>query len=51
MLYLVDKQIYKLKLSKKWKIYIIFHILLLKQDISKKIKVNNSQLKYMADNA
>ena len=46
VLYLVGKQAYKLKLSKKWRIHNIFHISLLEQDITKKRQVNNMQLNF-----
>ena len=54
MLYSVDKQAYKLKLLKKWKVYNIYYILLLKQNITKKDRVekvpgfdaNNNSKKY-----
>ena len=36
VLYPVEKQTYKLELPKKWKIHDVFHILLLKQDTTKK---------------
>ena len=36
VLYPIGKQAYKLKLPKKWKIYDIFYLSLLDQDITKK---------------
>ena len=48
VLYLVGKQAYKFKLPKKWRIYIIFHLLLLKQNTTKKGQVNNTQLEFEA---
>lgn len=36
----MDKHIYKLKLTTKWKIQDIFYILLLKEDIAKNEQVN-----------
>lgn len=42
ILYLVGKQAYKIALPKKWTIYDIFHILLLKQDITSKKWVNKT---------
>ncbi len=33
---------YKLKLSTKWKIYNVFHVLLLEQDTTKKEQVNQN---------
>lgn len=38
--YIVKKQASKRELPTKWKIYIVFYILLLKQDITKKKRVN-----------
>ena len=40
VLHLVGKQVYKLKLPKKWKIYDVFHILLLEQNNTKKARVD-----------
>lgn len=44
----MEKQVYKLKLEKKWRIYNVFYISLLEQDIIKKRGVDEttSQLKY-----
>ena len=39
MLYPVGKQIYKLKLPKRWKIHDIFHMRLLEQNTTKKERV------------
>ena len=39
--YPVGKQAYKLELSKKWRIYYVFHVSLLKQDITRKRRVDN----------
>lgn len=36
VLYLVGKQAYKLKLSKKWRIYDVFYVLLLEEDTTRK---------------
>ena len=36
VLYPVGKQVYKLKLPKKWRIHDVLHVLLLEQDITKK---------------
>ena len=41
ILHPVGKQAYKLKLPKKWRIYKVFHVSLLKQDTTKKGQVNN----------
>lgn len=51
-MHLIRKQTYKLKLSKKWKIYSIFHVLLLKQDTIKKKRAdkNAAQLEFEAGN-
>ncbi len=38
----VKKQAYKIKLPTKWKIYDIFHVLLLKQNITKKKRVDKA---------
>ncbi len=40
----IEKQLYNLKLSTKWKIYDVFYVLLLEQDITK-IKQINKLLK------
>ena len=36
VLYPVEKQAYKLKLPKRWRIYNVFHVLLLEQETTKK---------------
>ena len=36
VLHPVRKQVYKLKLSRKWRIHDVFHVSLLKQDITRK---------------
>lgn len=41
-LYVADKQIYKIKLPRKQRIYDVYQLLLLKQDIIKKRQVNNN---------
>ncbi len=38
----VEKQAYKQELPTNWKIYNVFHVLLLKQDITKKRRVDNT---------
>lgn len=52
ILHCVKKQVYKLKLYNKQKIYDIFHVLLLKQDITKKRQVDENiiQLKFEIGN-
>ncbi len=40
--HIVEKQIYKLELSTKGKIYDVFHVSLLKQDTIRKRRVNNA---------
>lgn len=42
VLYLVGKQVYKLELPKKWRIYDVFHMSLLEQVITKKRWVNKT---------
>lgn len=47
----MEKQEYKLKLPKKWNIYNIFHILILKQSTSRKGRVDKTiQLEFEAGN-
>ena len=41
MLHLVGKQVYKLELSKKWRIYDVFYMSLLEQNSTKKGQVDN----------
>ena len=48
MLHPVDKQAYKLILPKKWRVYNVFYVLLLKQNITKKRRVNDMQLEVEA---
>ena len=43
VLHPVGKQVYKLKLPKKWRIYDVFYISLLEQNITKKGRVNDTQ--------
>ena len=50
VLHLVSKQTYKLKLPKKLRIYNVFHVLLLKHNITKKEQVNDMQLEFEAKN-
>ena len=40
VLYLIGKQMYKLELSKKWKIHDVFHMLLLEQGTTRKKRVD-----------
>ena len=42
MLHHVGKQVYKLKLSKKWRIHDVFHVSLLEQDTTRKARVNEN---------
>ncbi len=44
VLHTVEKQAYKLDLSTKWKIYDVFHVLLLEQDTIRKGQVDNKAL-------
>ena len=46
VLHLVGKQVYKLELPKKWRIYDVFHVFLLEQDTTKKGQVNDTQLNF-----
>ena len=41
MLYPIGKQVYKLELSKKWRIHDVFHVSLLEQDTIRKRRVDN----------
>ena len=43
--YLIGKQVYKLELPRKSKIYDIFHVLLLEQDITRKGQVDENATK------
>ena len=40
VLYFIGKQVYKLKLPTKWKIYDVFHVLLLEQNTNRKEQVD-----------
>ena len=44
VLHLVAKQAYKLELSKRWRIYDVFHIFLLEQDIIRKVRIGQKTL-------
>ena len=46
VLHPVGKQAYKLELPKKWRIYDVFHVSLLEQDITKKGRVNDTKLNF-----
>ena len=46
VLHPMGKQIYKLKLPKKWKIHDVFHVSLLEQNTTKKGQVNDTQLNF-----
>ena len=48
VLYLVGKQAYKLKLLKKERIYNVFHVSLLEQDITRKGRVDENMTKFEA---
>ena len=50
MLYPIGKQVYKLKLLRKWKIHDVFYILLLEQDITRKWQVDKNATKLNASN-
>ena len=53
MLHLVGKQGYKLKLLKRWRIYNVFYLLLLKQNTTKKERVVKKmiELEFEANNS
>ena len=42
MLYTAGKQVYKLELSKKWRIHNVFHVSLLEQDTTRKRRVDEN---------
>ena len=44
MLHLIEKQAYKLELYRKWRIYDVFHISLLKQDTTRKRRVDKNDM-------
>ena len=46
VLHPVGKQVYKLKLPKKWRIHDVFYVSLLEQDTTKKGQVNDTQLDF-----
>ena len=46
VLHPVDKQAYKLKLPKQWRIHNVFHVSLLEKDTTKKGQVNDTQLNF-----
>lgn len=52
MLYPLEKQAYNLELLKKWRIYDVFHVSLLKQETTKKEQVDEttSWLEFENDN-
>ena len=45
ILYLIEKQVYKLDFFTKWKIHNVFHLSLLEQDTTKKGRMNEPFLK------
>ena len=45
MLHPVGKQAYKPELPKKWRIHDVFHVSLLKQDTTKKERVDDENMK------
>ena len=51
VLYPVEKQAYKLELPKKWRIYDVFHVLLLEQDITKRGQVDKTTSQIELDEA
>ena len=52
VLHLIGKQIYKLELPKKWRIYDVFHVSMLEQDITRKGRVDKKvgQMEFHAGN-
>ena len=46
VLYPVGKQVYKLKLPKKWRIHDVFYVSLLEQNTTKKERVNDTPLDF-----
>ena len=50
MLYPVGTQEYKLELLKKWRIHDVFHVSLLKQDITRKRRVDDENVELDASN-
>ena len=42
--YLVEKQAYKLELTRKWKIYDVFHVSLLEQETIRKGRVDKKKM-------
>ena len=51
VLHLIEKQVYKLKLLERWKIYNIFYVLLLKQDTTRKKRVDKQMTKLKASDS
>ena len=53
VLHLIGKQAYKLKLSRKWGIYDVFHVSLLQQDTTRKERVdkNVTELDFEVNNS
>ena len=51
VLHIVEKQVYKLELPKKWKIHDIFYVSLLEQDNTRKGRVKETQLKLDTGNS
>ena len=50
VLHPMEKQAYKLKLPKKWRIHDVFHVLLLEQDTTKNWQVDKNVTKFEAGN-
>ena len=42
ILHLIEKQVYKIKLLKRWRIYDVFHMLLLEKDTTRKERVDEN---------
>ena len=50
VLYLIEKQAYKLELLEKWRIYDVFYVSLLEKDTSRKRRVDENVMELDANN-